>query len=409
MRKEEYSEFLKHPLWEQKRQEVFYYYGKRCKNCGAGYNLQVHHKTYSNGKMPWEYPIETFEVLCGECHSNTHGFRYHENKCRECGRTIAAQFLYCLDCHNSLKERKEKEKAELEFKIEELEKVLYREQNKNKEQDEKISNHESVVKQLLSEKDSLETKINKTKAQMNQRFKEEECKKDIKSKEIESLVNEKESLETKINELQTRISNINRSVGSFSQEKKILNDVNKKLNEAEAQMSQRLKEEKRISDQKSQEVEQLLREKDLLENKINEAEAQMSQRLKEEKRISDQKSQEVEQLLREKDSLENKINETEAQMNQSLKEEKRIRDQKSQEIERLLSETSTLEKERIEIVEVIKELQNLNNTDSNKRAAENNAFKGSILTQINHLKKFVFLFVFFIDFNPFCNNFFLKK
>lgn len=36
------------------------------------YYLQVHHKYYQKGKLPWEYPDEALTALCWECHENLH-------------------------------------------------------------------------------------------------------------------------------------------------------------------------------------------------------------------------------------------------------------------------------------------------------------------------------------------------
>ena len=67
MNKEDYNKYLNHPLWIKKRNEVFLKYGKKCSvpECNSQAILEIHHKTYSPGKMPWEYPAENFcGVLC---------------------------------------------------------------------------------------------------------------------------------------------------------------------------------------------------------------------------------------------------------------------------------------------------------------------------------------------------------
>lgn len=46
----------------------------RCKRGPLdGAVLQVHHKQYLSGKMPWEYPYELCETLCRGCHASEHG------------------------------------------------------------------------------------------------------------------------------------------------------------------------------------------------------------------------------------------------------------------------------------------------------------------------------------------------
>jgi DNA repair exonuclease SbcCD ATPase subunit len=296
MKKEEYSEFLKHPLWQKKREEIFNLFGKQCQNCGTQKNLQIHHKTYSSQKMPWEYPTENFQVLCEKCHSITHGFKYEENKCKECGKTISKNFSYCLGCHNSLVAKKENERSGLETKIKKLEVALNKERNIKRPVNQPSTNnhsiHESVSKRLMSEKKVLERKIK---------------------------------------ELQAKLSNNNKSVDTSRYEKKIIDD------------------------------------------------------------------------------LKNKLNETKAKMNQRLLEEKSIRNQKSTEIEKLLSERSVLEKERSEIVEAINELKNLNSRNFDQKSTENDTDKGSVINQINHLRKIMFILIFIVVLSFLATLIFLNK
>lgn len=62
--------------------------------------LQVHHKLYFDNKLPWEYPMKYLEVLCRECHSQTHKstkiytyldqtmrFRKEQISCKRCDGT----------------------------------------------------------------------------------------------------------------------------------------------------------------------------------------------------------------------------------------------------------------------------------------------------------------------------------
>jgi uncharacterized OB-fold protein len=100
MDKTEYSEFINHPLWREKREDVFRLYGKKCSKCGSTKFPHVHHKTYTRGKMPWEYPIENFIVLCERCHKASHGYEYTQNRCNACGKEIPEKFKLCINCHN---------------------------------------------------------------------------------------------------------------------------------------------------------------------------------------------------------------------------------------------------------------------------------------------------------------------
>ena len=119
MNKKEYLEYLNHPLWLAKREEVFQRYGRVCSQCSSQSNLAVHHKTYTEGKLPWEYPLENFLVLCEKCHKEAHSFIHTPNKCNQCGKIISEKFELCLSCHNSIQEKYEELKKE---KIEELKK-----------------------------------------------------------------------------------------------------------------------------------------------------------------------------------------------------------------------------------------------------------------------------------------------
>lgn len=41
-------------------------------NSGVRTDLNIHHKYYIYGNMPWEYPDEALETLCLECHQKRH-------------------------------------------------------------------------------------------------------------------------------------------------------------------------------------------------------------------------------------------------------------------------------------------------------------------------------------------------
>ena len=67
----------RNPKWIEYREEVFRLDGYTCVKCNrskdAGAILQVHHKAYSFGKQPWDYPYERCETLCKRCHATEHG------------------------------------------------------------------------------------------------------------------------------------------------------------------------------------------------------------------------------------------------------------------------------------------------------------------------------------------------
>ena len=111
MNKQEYAEYLAHPSWASKREELFRTLGKRCSRfgCGASTNLHIHHKTYTLGKLPWEYPAENFEVLCEKHHSEAHAIPYVQRKCRGCGKVISQGFEFCIPCQNDAHKKQERE------------------------------------------------------------------------------------------------------------------------------------------------------------------------------------------------------------------------------------------------------------------------------------------------------------
>ena len=63
--------------WRKFREELIELDGCACCRCGrgpaTGIVLQVHHKLYVSGKMPWEYAYSDCETLCKGCHSSEHG------------------------------------------------------------------------------------------------------------------------------------------------------------------------------------------------------------------------------------------------------------------------------------------------------------------------------------------------
>ncbi|HEX3856437.1 MAG TPA: HNH endonuclease [Verrucomicrobiae bacterium] len=64
-------------LWKAFRDEVIELDGRACQRCHRskddGAILQVHHKFYVSGKLPWDYHYQDCETLCKGCHSAEHG------------------------------------------------------------------------------------------------------------------------------------------------------------------------------------------------------------------------------------------------------------------------------------------------------------------------------------------------
>ena len=98
--------------WHEFREEVIKLDGGKCSQCQRSRNdgvvLQVHHKRYIQGFMPWEYPVDLCETLCSGCHAKEHGIvrpshgwehiGYEDlgslsGECDLCGQSIRHVFL----------------------------------------------------------------------------------------------------------------------------------------------------------------------------------------------------------------------------------------------------------------------------------------------------------------------------
>ncbi len=67
-----YKELLKEEKWNKKRREILFRDKYKCLNCKSELFLQVHHKVYINGRLPWEYSNSQLVTLCDTCHSELH-------------------------------------------------------------------------------------------------------------------------------------------------------------------------------------------------------------------------------------------------------------------------------------------------------------------------------------------------
>jgi hypothetical protein len=64
-----YAEKLKDPRWQRKRLEIMERDEFKCRHCRSKEKtLNVHHKIYRKGKMPWDYEDAVFVTLCEQCH-----------------------------------------------------------------------------------------------------------------------------------------------------------------------------------------------------------------------------------------------------------------------------------------------------------------------------------------------------
>jgi hypothetical protein len=122
----------RHKDWRHFREEVIKLDGGGCVRClrsrQDGVVLQVHHKTYVLGRLPWEYSYEDCETLCKGCHAEEHGIimpqsgwismggddlgEYPADTCERCGTDLRHIFLIQhpkwgalsvgADCHDRL-------------------------------------------------------------------------------------------------------------------------------------------------------------------------------------------------------------------------------------------------------------------------------------------------------------------
>lgn len=64
-----YQEKLKDPRWQRKRLEILNRDNFTCQICkSTENNLQIHHRHYVGGRLPWDYPNELLVTLCNICH-----------------------------------------------------------------------------------------------------------------------------------------------------------------------------------------------------------------------------------------------------------------------------------------------------------------------------------------------------
>jgi len=76
-----YSEKLKDPRWQKRRLEVLERDEWCCQSCGDSEStLYVHHLYYARGKEPWDYPLNAYLTMCGECHEYEHNERSGNEK-----------------------------------------------------------------------------------------------------------------------------------------------------------------------------------------------------------------------------------------------------------------------------------------------------------------------------------------
>lgn len=65
-----YAEQLNHPLWKEKARWIRERDEFTCVRCGAEWKiLHIHHISPEPNTLAWDYPNETLETLCEDCHA----------------------------------------------------------------------------------------------------------------------------------------------------------------------------------------------------------------------------------------------------------------------------------------------------------------------------------------------------
>ena len=67
-----YEELLQKQRWKRKREIILNRDSHKCVICQSNDNLNVHHKYYEIGKLPWEYTSDSLYTLCQHCHHLFH-------------------------------------------------------------------------------------------------------------------------------------------------------------------------------------------------------------------------------------------------------------------------------------------------------------------------------------------------
>ena len=81
MNRKEYRRLLQDSKWKIKASYIRKRDNHTCCRCGKkSHRLQVHHKKYIDGLMPWEYENDLLESLCSTCHKKEHNIKPKKKK-----------------------------------------------------------------------------------------------------------------------------------------------------------------------------------------------------------------------------------------------------------------------------------------------------------------------------------------
>lgn len=94
MANKSYSDLLKDPRWQKKRDEIISRDGHHCRFCGEDNNLHVHHILYEDNTDPWDYDESYLITVCEFCHNRIHSQMQENSHLKERCRFIEDDLVY---------------------------------------------------------------------------------------------------------------------------------------------------------------------------------------------------------------------------------------------------------------------------------------------------------------------------
>ena len=94
--------------WKEFSKTVICANNNQCSDChrtpADGIVLQVHHRYYKKGLLPWQYPISACETLCSGCHAKKHGEIPPDTGWEYLGYDDLGDLIgECERCHNEIR------------------------------------------------------------------------------------------------------------------------------------------------------------------------------------------------------------------------------------------------------------------------------------------------------------------
>ena len=123
-----YQDQLKSKKWKNLSEQLKEKANWQCEKCqSVDQPLVVHHLNYVKGRKAWQYHESLLQVLCDECHEDSHrcdwcseSFHHNSNECPNlgvnclrCGITLDKETIflwdeiYCCDCGYSINKNAE--------------------------------------------------------------------------------------------------------------------------------------------------------------------------------------------------------------------------------------------------------------------------------------------------------------